>query len=49
MIEGTVLYDGIYYVQDLMAKRWKSKIDILIGRKQQQISMKDIKLTKLIL
>lgn len=49
MIEGTVIYDGIYYVQDLMAKRWKSKIDILIGRKQTQISMKNIKLTKLIL
>jgi 3D (Asp-Asp-Asp) domain-containing protein len=46
-VEGTLIYDGIYYVQDLMHKRWKHKIDILIGNGQKLICMKGVKLTRL--
>jgi len=40
-------YSGIYYVKDLMNKRWKSRIDILINPKDRQTKLYNIKIVKI--
>lgn len=46
IIRGAGKHDGIYVVRDLMHKRWRNKIDILISPKQKAITIKNVKLYK---
>ena len=46
-ITGAVKYNGTYYVRDLMNKRYKKRIDILIGKNHKQIKLEDIKIYKI--
>jgi 3D (Asp-Asp-Asp) domain-containing protein len=46
-ITGAGKYDGTYYVRDVMNKRYKKRIDILIGKNHKQIKLKDIKIYKI--
>ena len=46
IITGAGKHDGIYVVRDLMNKRWRNKIDILISPKQKAITIKNVKLYK---
>jgi 3D (Asp-Asp-Asp) domain-containing protein len=40
-------YNGIYFVQDLMNKRWKSKIDILINSNDKPTKLHNVKMIKI--
>ncbi len=42
-IVGAGKYDGTYRVHDLMNKRYRKRIDILIGNKDKQTKLKKIK------
>lgn len=44
IVSGTLLYDGIWYVQDVMNKRFKKKIDFLIGLQNKGRSWKNVKI-----
>jgi 3D (Asp-Asp-Asp) domain-containing protein len=46
-IVGAGKYSGTYRVHDLMNKRYRKRIDILIGRNDKQIKLKKIKVYKL--
>ena len=46
-ITGAGKYDGTYYVRDVMNKRYKKRIDILIGKNHKQIKLEDIKIYEL--
>jgi len=46
-ITGAGKYDGTYYVRDVMNKRYKKRIDILIGKNHKQIKLEDIKIYKI--
>jgi len=46
-IEGAGIYDGEYVVKDLMNKRWKKRIDILINPEDRQMKYKKVKMFKL--
>ena len=46
-IVGAGKYDGTYRVHDLMNKRYRKRIDILIGNKDKQTKLKKIKVYKL--
>lgn len=46
-IVGAGKYDGIYRVHDLMNKRYKKRIDILIGHNDKQTKLKKVKIYKL--
>jgi 3D (Asp-Asp-Asp) domain-containing protein len=46
-IEGAGKYDGIYGVHDVMNKRYKKRIDILINTNDKQTKLKKIKLYKI--
>jgi 3D (Asp-Asp-Asp) domain-containing protein len=46
-IVGAGKYDGTYRVHDVMNKRYKNRIDILIGHKDKQTKLKKIKVYKL--
>jgi len=46
-ITGAGKYNGTYYVRDVMNKRYKKRIDILIGKNHKQIKLKDIKIYKI--
>ena len=46
-IVGAGKYDGTYRVHDLMNKRYKKRIDILIGHNDKQTKLKKIKVYKL--
>ena len=46
-ITGAGKYNGTYYVRDLMNKRYKKRIDILIGKNYKQIKLEDIKIYKI--
>ena len=46
-ITGAGKYNGTYYVRDLMNKRYKKRIDILIGKNHKQIILEDIKIYKI--
>ena len=46
-IVGAGKYSGTYRVHDLMNKRYRKRIDILIGRNDKQIKLKKIKVYKI--
>lgn len=45
-IVGAGIYDGKYVVKDLMNKRWRKKIDILINPNDKQMLYKKVKMFK---
>ena len=47
LVMGTGALDGIYVVKDLMAKRWKNKIDILVDQKSALASFKNVTIYKI--
>ena len=47
LIIGTNIYDGIYYVEDLMHMKWSKKIDILINPNDKINKFYKIKIFKL--
>ena len=46
-VVGAGKLSGTYYVRDLMNKRYRKRIDILIGNKDKQTKLKKIKVYKL--
>jgi 3D (Asp-Asp-Asp) domain-containing protein len=46
-IVGAGKYDGTYRVHDLMNKRYKKRIDILVGPNDKQTKLKKIKIYKI--
>jgi 3D (Asp-Asp-Asp) domain-containing protein len=40
-------YNGVYIVKDVMNKRYKNRIDILIGEDDRQTTMNNVKITKI--
>jgi 3D (Asp-Asp-Asp) domain-containing protein len=40
-------YNGVYIVKDVMNKRYKNRIDILIGEDDKQTTMNNVKITKI--
>ena len=45
-ISGAGKYSGEYVVRDVMNKRYKKRIDILIGHKDKQTKCKNVKIRK---
>ena len=41
------IYNGIYYIQDVMNKRYKSRIDILINPNDKQTKLTNIQIIKI--
>jgi 3D (Asp-Asp-Asp) domain-containing protein len=41
------IYNGIYYIHDVMNKRYKSRIDILINPNDKQTKLTNIKIIKI--
>ncbi len=46
-IVGAGKYDGTYRVHDLMNKRYRKRIDILIDKNDKQTKLRKIKIYKL--
>jgi len=46
-IVGAGKYDGTYRVHDLMNKRYRKRIDILIGKNDKQTKLRKVKIYKL--
>ena len=46
-ITGAGKYDGTYRVHDVMNKRYRNRIDILIGHNDKQTKLKKVKIYKL--
>jgi 3D (Asp-Asp-Asp) domain-containing protein len=46
-ITGAGKYDGTYRVHDVMNKRYRNRIDILIGDKDKQTKLNKIKIYKI--
>lgn len=46
-IVGAGKYDGTYRVHDLMNKRYKKRIDILVGKNDKQTKLRKVKIYKL--
>jgi 3D (Asp-Asp-Asp) domain-containing protein len=46
-IKGAGKYDGTYTVRDVMNKRYKKRIDILVGKKDTQTKVKKVKVYKI--
>jgi 3D (Asp-Asp-Asp) domain-containing protein len=46
-IEGAGKYNGTYRVHDVMNKRYRNRIDILIGHNDKQTKLKKVKVYKL--
>jgi 3D (Asp-Asp-Asp) domain-containing protein len=46
-ITGAGKYNGTYRVQDVMNKRYRNRIDILIGHNDKQTKLKKVKIYKL--
>jgi 3D (Asp-Asp-Asp) domain-containing protein len=46
-IKGAGKYDGTYTVRDVMNKRHRNRIDILVGKKDTQTKIKKVKVYKL--
>jgi len=46
-ITGAGKYDGTYRVHDVMNKRYKNRIDVLIGHNDKQTKLKKVKIYKL--
>ncbi|MGI9138515.1 MAG: hypothetical protein ACR2IM_05695 [Sediminibacterium sp.] len=47
MITNAGKYNGIWYIHDLMHKKWKNRIDILINPNERQISIEDVVISKI--
>jgi 3D (Asp-Asp-Asp) domain-containing protein len=47
LIKGAGKYDGTYTVRDVMNKRYKKRIDILVGKSDKQTKVKKVKVYKL--
>ena len=45
-VSGAGKYNGEYVVRDVMNKRYKKRIDILIGRKDKQTKLKNVKIRR---
>ena len=45
-VSGAGKYSGEYVVRDVMNKRYKKRIDILIGKKDKQTKFKNVKIRK---
>ena len=45
-VSGAGKYSGEYVVRDVMNKRYRKRIDILIGRKDKQTKFKNVKIRK---
>jgi 3D (Asp-Asp-Asp) domain-containing protein len=46
-IKGAGKYDGTYVVRDVMNKRFRNRIDILVGKKDKQTKLKKVKVYKI--
>ena len=46
-IKGAGKYDGTYTVRDVMNKRFRKRIDILVGKKDKQTKVKKVKVYKI--
>ena len=46
-VTGIGKYSGIYVVKDLMNKRFKKRIDILVGKQDKQFKFTNIKISKI--
>jgi 3D (Asp-Asp-Asp) domain-containing protein len=47
LVVGAGSLDGLYTVRDLMAARWKKKIDILVPRKHMNVKYDKVKIIKI--
>ena len=46
-VMGAGIYSGIYFVQDLMNKQWKKRIDILINPDDKQMKFYKVRIFKI--
>jgi 3D (Asp-Asp-Asp) domain-containing protein len=46
-IKSAEKYNGVYTVEDVMNKRYKNRIDILIGKDDRQTAMNNVIITKI--
>jgi 3D (Asp-Asp-Asp) domain-containing protein len=46
-IKGAGKYDGTYVVRDVMNKRFRNRIDILVGKRDKQTKVKKVKIYKI--
>jgi 3D (Asp-Asp-Asp) domain-containing protein len=46
-IKSAGKYNGVYTVKDVMNKRYKNRIDILIGEDDRQTTINNVKITKI--
>lgn len=46
-IKGAGKYDGTYTVRDVMNKRFRKRIDILVGKRDKQTKVKKVKVYRL--
>jgi 3D (Asp-Asp-Asp) domain-containing protein len=46
-VTGIGKYNGIYTVKDVMNKRYKKRIDILVGKQDKQFKFTNIKISKI--
>ena len=44
LIQGAGRYDGEYYVRDLMNKRFRKRVDILIGKEKKHTKLHKVKI-----
>ena len=47
MITNAGIYNGIWYIHDLMHKKWKNRIDILINPDERQMSLEGVVISKI--
>lgn len=47
MITNAGIYNGIWYIHDLMHKKWKNRIDILINPGERQMSLEGVVISKI--
>jgi 3D (Asp-Asp-Asp) domain-containing protein len=46
-IKGAGKYDGEYTIRDVMNKRHRNRVDILVGKKDKQTKIRKVKLYKI--
>jgi 3D (Asp-Asp-Asp) domain-containing protein len=46
-IKSAGKYNGVYTVKDVMNKRYKNRVDILIGEDDRQTTMNNVRITKI--
>lgn len=47
MLSNAGIYNGIWFIHDLMNKKWKNKIDILINPNERQMSLEKVVISKI--